>query len=55
MSLMGERAFVSRNTVARVEKGDPTVSLGIYATVLSCSACRTAWGIWQTRRPIASA
>jgi transcriptional regulator with XRE-family HTH domain len=34
MSLMAERAFVSRNTVARVEKGDPSVSLGIYATVL---------------------
>ncbi len=34
MALMAERAFVSRNTVARVEKGDPGVSMGIYATVL---------------------
>jgi transcriptional regulator with XRE-family HTH domain len=32
--LMAERAFISRNTLAKVEKGDPGVSLGIYATVL---------------------
>jgi len=32
--LMAERAFVSRNTITRVEKGDPRVSMGIYATVL---------------------
>ena len=34
MALMAERAFISRNTLARVERGDPGVSLGIYATVL---------------------
>ena len=34
MGLMAERAFISRNTVGRVEKGDPGVSMGIYATVL---------------------
>jgi transcriptional regulator with XRE-family HTH domain len=34
MSLMAERVFVSRNTMARVERGDPSVSMGIYATVL---------------------
>ena len=34
MALMAERAFVSRNTVARVERGDPGVSIGIYASVL---------------------
>jgi hypothetical protein len=34
MGLMAERAFVSRNTVTRVERGDPAVSMGIYATVL---------------------
>ena len=33
-TLMAERAFISRNTLGRVEKGDPGVSLGIYATVL---------------------
>lgn len=34
MLLTAQRAFVSRNTVARVERGDPGVSLGIYASVL---------------------
>lgn len=32
--LMAERAFISRNTLYKVERGDPTVSIGIYATVL---------------------
>jgi transcriptional regulator with XRE-family HTH domain len=32
--LMAERAFINRNTLAKVEKGDPGVSLGIYASVL---------------------
>lgn len=32
--LMAERAFISRNTLYKVEKGEPTVSIGIYATVL---------------------
>ena len=32
--LMAERAFITRNTLAKVEKGDPGVSLGIYASVL---------------------
>ena len=31
---MAERAFINRNTLAKVEKGDPGVSLGIYGTVL---------------------
>lgn len=34
MELMADRAFISRNTVARVQRGDPGVSMGIYATVL---------------------
>ena len=34
MALMAARSFVSRSTLSKVEKGDPTVSLGIYATVL---------------------
>jgi transcriptional regulator with XRE-family HTH domain len=33
-ALMAERAFISRNTLARLERGDPGVSMGIYATVL---------------------
>lgn len=34
VQLMAERAFVGRNTITRLEKGDPAVSIGIYATVL---------------------
>ena len=34
MAVMAERAFISRTTLARVEKGDPGVSMGIYASVL---------------------
>lgn len=31
---MAERALISRTTLHKVEKGDPGVSLGVYATVL---------------------
>ena len=34
VAIMAERAFISRTTLARVEKGDPRVSMGIYASVL---------------------
>jgi transcriptional regulator with XRE-family HTH domain len=34
MALVAERAFVSRSTLARVERGDPGVSMGVYASVL---------------------
>ncbi|MDB5584500.1 MAG: hypothetical protein JWR80_9676 [Bradyrhizobium sp.] len=34
MTIVAERAFISRNTLTRVERGDPAVALGIYATVL---------------------
>lgn len=34
MALMAERAFVSRSTLQKIEQGDPSVSLGVYATVL---------------------
>jgi transcriptional regulator with XRE-family HTH domain len=33
-AVMAERAFITRATLLKVEKGDPAVSLGIYATVL---------------------
>lgn len=33
-AIMAERASISRTTLNKVEKGDPGVSLGIYATVL---------------------
>lgn len=34
MALMSERALISRNTLTRVEQGDPSVSMGAWATVL---------------------
>lgn len=34
MQLMAERVFTSRQTIARIERGDPRVSMGIYATVI---------------------
>lgn len=34
MQLMAERAMTTRQTIARLERGDPSVSLGIVATVL---------------------
>lgn len=33
-TIMAERASISRTTLNKVEKGEPGVSLGIYATVL---------------------
>jgi transcriptional regulator with XRE-family HTH domain len=33
-AVMAERVFITRMTLRKVEHGDPTVSLGIYATVL---------------------
>jgi transcriptional regulator with XRE-family HTH domain len=34
VAIVAERAFVGRNTLTRVERGDPGVALGIYATIL---------------------
>lgn len=34
VTLVAERAGVSRSTVWKVEKGDPSVAMGIYAAVL---------------------
>lgn len=34
MALLAERAFTSRSTLQRVERGDHTVGVGIYAAVL---------------------
>jgi hypothetical protein len=33
-TLMANRAFITRTTLLKVERGDPGVSLGIYAIVL---------------------
>lgn len=34
MAVVAERAFTSRSTLQRIEAGDTTVSIGIYAAVL---------------------
>lgn len=34
MAVIAERAFTSRATLQRIEAGDPSVSIGIYAAVL---------------------
>lgn len=34
MMMVAERANISRSTVTKVEKGDPTVAIGTYAAVL---------------------
>ncbi|MEX2273124.1 MAG: hypothetical protein WD690_16760 [Vicinamibacterales bacterium] len=34
VAVAAERASISRMTLNKVEKGDPSVALGIYATVL---------------------
>lgn len=34
MAVIAERAFTTRVTLQRIEKGDPAVSIGIYAAVL---------------------
>ena len=34
MALMAERASISRTTLTKVETGNPSVSLGIYASVM---------------------
>ncbi len=36
MALMAERCFVSRQTIARMEKGDPSVNIATYITALFC-------------------
>jgi len=33
-ALLAERASISRTTLVKVEKGDPGVSIGVYASVL---------------------
>jgi len=34
IALLAQRAMISETTLRKVERGDPAVSLGIYATVL---------------------
>ncbi len=34
MAVVAQRAFTSRSTLQRIERGDPAVGIGIYAAVL---------------------
>jgi transcriptional regulator with XRE-family HTH domain len=34
MAVMAERALITRVTLSKIEKGDPSTSMGAYATVL---------------------
>jgi transcriptional regulator with XRE-family HTH domain len=34
MQTLSERSFITRATLSKVEKGDPAVTLGVYASVL---------------------
>jgi transcriptional regulator with XRE-family HTH domain len=47
---MAERAFISRGTLYKVEKGDPSVSMGVYATVLSILGLADGLGATADRR-----
>lgn len=47
---MAERAFISRGTLYKVEKGDPSVSMGVYATVLSILGLADGLGAAADRR-----
>ncbi len=47
---MAERAFISRGTLHKVEKGDPSVSMGIYATVLAILGLAEGLGDLADRR-----
>ena len=47
---MAERAFISRGTLYKVERGDPSVSMGIYATVLAILGLAEGLGDAADRR-----
>jgi transcriptional regulator with XRE-family HTH domain len=47
---MAERAFLSRNTYHKIERGDPTVSIGAYATVLAILGLADGVGDLADRR-----
>ena len=42
-SLIAERASVSVDTIGRIEKGDPAVSIGAYALVLQSLGLLEGW------------
>ncbi|MCY4225902.1 MAG: helix-turn-helix domain-containing protein [Bacteroidetes bacterium] len=46
---MAERAFLSRSTLSRIEKGDPTVSMGAYLSVLAILGLASQVGVIADR------
>jgi transcriptional regulator with XRE-family HTH domain len=44
MAVVADRAFTSRSTLQRVEEGDTSVSVGIYASVLHALGLLEGWG-----------
>ena len=53
--LAAERAFASRTTLLKIEKGDPGVAIGIYGTVLHVSLIADRLGDLVTPRTTLSA
>lgn len=47
---LAERAFISRSTLYKVERGYPTVSIGVYATVLAILGLANRLGEVADRR-----
>ena len=43
MTIVAERAGISRETVAKIQKGDPGVSMGSYAGVIFALGLKTDW------------
>lgn len=43
MSLVAERAGISRETLAKIQKGEPGVSMGSYASVVFSLGLGTKW------------
>jgi transcriptional regulator with XRE-family HTH domain len=43
-AVMAQRAFITRMTLSKVERGDPSVSIGIYAVVLFVLGLTTRLG-----------
>jgi len=43
MSLVAERAGISRETLAKIQRGEPGVSMGHYASVVFALGLGTKW------------
>ncbi|HDR14351.1 MAG TPA: helix-turn-helix domain-containing protein [Desulfobacteraceae bacterium] len=43
MALVAERAGISRETLSKIQKGDPTVAVGSYAMVIMALGMGTEW------------